>query len=240
VRSRFLDDLLNSREKIERLRSNYKGHDEKTDRWQRGRTDDACSDPSPASLRRTSLFSDKARERLTREQRQRRKHGQMIMSQKSPSNKDRKIGEAEPQNKQDRLGGDRLPPPKRPQRFNHLPDAEIPQQTREKNHSEMDCDETFQNKTKSCFRLDVANRKRPGPQIRVMQVSLQLVVPGQCGNDRDESNYDTATCCQNTCERVGAGNEPAINETRQQYAQFHGRSLPDQGCYPDQYAAEKH
>src|SRR5947207_8149314 len=104
----------------------------------------------------------------------------------------------------------------------------------------MDCDETFQNITESCFGLDVANRKRPGPQIRVMQVSLQLVVPGQCGNDRDESNYDAATCCQNTCERVGAGNEPAINETRQQYAQVHGRSLPNQSCHSDQRATQKH
>src|SRR5438093_538221 len=164
----------------------------------------------------------------------------MIMPRKSPSNKDGQIAEAEPQNKQDRLGGYRPPPPKRLQRFNHLPDAKIPQQTREKNHSEMDGNETFQNITESCFGPDVANRKRPGPEIRVMQVSLRLVITGQCGNHRDESNYDTAACCQNTCERVGAGNEPAISETRQHYAQVHGRRLPDQCCYPDQRAAEKH
>jgi hypothetical protein len=60
VGARLLDDLLNNREKIESLRSHYKGHDEKTYRWQRGRTDDACSDPSPTWLRRTPLFRDKA------------------------------------------------------------------------------------------------------------------------------------------------------------------------------------
>src|SRR5437762_7321259 len=130
ARARPLDDLLNNREKIELLRPCRESHDEKTYRRHGGRADNARSDPSPAQLRRMSLFRDKARERLARENRQRRKHCQMIMSRKSPSNKDRKVGEAEPQNKQNRLGGDRLPPPKRPERFNHLPDAKIPQQTR--------------------------------------------------------------------------------------------------------------
>src|SRR6184192_3981139 len=139
----------------------------------------------------------------------------MVMPRKSPSNKDRKIGEAEPHNKEDRLGGHSPPPPKRLQRFYHLPDAKIPQQTREKNHSEMDGNETFQNITESCFGLDVANRKRPRPQIGVMQISLQLVTQRQCRNHRDESNHDTAACCQNTWERVDAENEPAVRETRQ-------------------------
>src|SRR5207247_9619322 len=111
----------------------------------------------------------------------------MIMSRKSPSNKDGQIAEAEPQNQQDRLGGDRLSPPKRPQRFNHLQDAKIPQQAREKNHSEMDGNETFENISEGRFGSEVANRRRPRPQIGVMQISLQLVIPAQCGNHRDES-----------------------------------------------------
>src|SRR5205814_10304044 len=130
VRARLLDDPLNNRKKMERLCSHRKSHDEESYRRHGGRTNHACRDPSPTYLKRISLFRDKARERLTRENRQRRKHCQMIMSRKSPSNKDREVGEAEPQNKQNRLGGDRLPPPKRPERFNHLPDAKIPQQTR--------------------------------------------------------------------------------------------------------------
>src|SRR5215813_9052602 len=101
----------------------------------------------------------------------------MIMSRESPSNKDCQIAEAEPQKKQDRLGGHGPPPPERPQRLNHLPDAKIPQHAREKNHGQMDCHETFQNITESCFGPDVANRKRPSPQIGVMQISLQLVIP---------------------------------------------------------------
>src|SRR6184192_2957204 len=121
ARARPLDDLLNNREKIELLRPCRERHDEKTYRRHGGRADNARSDPSPAQLRRTSLFRDKARERLARENRQRRKHCQMIVSRKSPSNKDRKIGEAEPQKKQDLFGRHSSPPPKRSQRFNHLP-----------------------------------------------------------------------------------------------------------------------
>ena len=126
ARARPLDDLLNNREKIEVLRPRREGHDEKTYRRHGGRADNARSDPSPAQLRRTSLFRDKARERLARENRQRRKHCQMIVSRKSPSNKDCHIGKAQPQNKQDRLGGHRLRVPKRSQRLNHLPNAKIP------------------------------------------------------------------------------------------------------------------
>src|SRR5947207_2491747 len=104
LRTRLLHDLLNNGEKTERLCSHRKGHNKKSYRWEGGRTNNPCSDPSPASLRRTLFFRDKARERVARENRQRRKHCQMIMSRKSPSNKDRQITEAEPQNKQDRLG----------------------------------------------------------------------------------------------------------------------------------------
>src|SRR5262249_21616077 len=50
VRVRLLDDTLNNREKIQRLRAHYKGIDEKTYRWQGHCTHNACSDPSPARL----------------------------------------------------------------------------------------------------------------------------------------------------------------------------------------------
>jgi hypothetical protein len=69
VRIRLVDDVLNNRKKIERLRSHYKGADEKTYRRQNRRTNDGCSDPSPARLRRTPLFREKMRERLAREDR---------------------------------------------------------------------------------------------------------------------------------------------------------------------------
>src|SRR6266403_3374167 len=104
----------------------------------------------------------------------------------------------------------------------------------------MNGDETFQNIKEGCFKLDIANRKRPRPQIRIMQISLPLVIPGQCRNHRNESNQDTGACCKDPCERVDARNEPAISETCQQCAQDHARRLPDQGCYPDQRTAEKH
>src|SRR4029077_8743901 len=104
----------------------------------------------------------------------------------------------------------------------------------------MNGDETFQNVKEGCFKFDVANRKRPRPQIRIMQISLPLVIPGQCRNHRNESNHDTAACCQNTYDGAGAEKNPAISETCQQCAQDHARRLPDQGCYPDQCAAEKH
>src|SRR5437588_11513322 len=60
VRSRLLDNVLNNRKKIQRLRSHYEGPDEKTYRRQGRRANNACSDPSPARLRRTSLFRNKA------------------------------------------------------------------------------------------------------------------------------------------------------------------------------------
>src|SRR6266516_2418934 len=60
VRGRFLDDVLNNRKKIERLRSHCEGPDEKAYRWQGRRTNNACSDPWPVWLSRTSLFRDKA------------------------------------------------------------------------------------------------------------------------------------------------------------------------------------
>src|SRR6476660_101681 len=59
VRGRFLDDVLNNREKITILHPRRERH------------------------------RDKARERLAGENRKRRKYCQMIMSRKSPSNKDR-------------------------------------------------------------------------------------------------------------------------------------------------------
>src|SRR5438093_8525695 len=126
VRARLLDDLLNNRKKIERLRSHYKGTDEKTHRRQGRCTDNAGSDPSPAWLRRTSVFRYKTRERLAGENRQRQKNRQMIMSRKSPSNKDRQITEDQPQNKQHLLGGRFLPVPKRSERLDHLPNTKIP------------------------------------------------------------------------------------------------------------------
>src|SRR5437667_2373392 len=126
VRGRLLDDVLNNRKKIERLRSHYQGPDEKTYRRQGGRSDDACSDPSPVRLRRTSLFRDKARERVAGENRKRRKYCQMIMSRKSPPNKDRQITEDQPQNKQHLLGGHSRLAPKRSERLNHLPNTKIP------------------------------------------------------------------------------------------------------------------
>src|SRR5215510_8431131 len=145
----------------------------------------------------------------------------MIVSRKSPSNKDRQITENQPENKQDLLARRSLPPPKEPQRLNHLPDAKIPQHGREKNHSEMDGDETFQNKREGCFGPDIANGISPDPQVRVMEISLHRVIPGQCRNHRNESNHDTASCCQNTSQRVAAWNEPAISEARQYCAQGH-------------------
>src|SRR5439155_24518190 len=103
----------------------------------------------------------------------------MIVSRKSPSNKDRQITENQPENKHDLLGRRSLPPPKEPQRLNHLPDAKIPQHAREKNHSEMDGDETLQNKREGRFAPGIANRKRPGPQARAMARSLPRVTPSQ-------------------------------------------------------------
>ena len=64
----------------------------------------------------------------------------------------------------------------------------------------MDGNETFQNKKEGCFGLDIANGKRPGPQICVMQISLPLVIAGQSRDHRDESSHRTAACCQNTSE----------------------------------------
>src|SRR5436309_5438137 len=58
VRGRFLDDVLNNRQKIEILHPRRERHSEKTCRRQSDRTNNACSDPSPAWLRRTSLFRD--------------------------------------------------------------------------------------------------------------------------------------------------------------------------------------
>src|SRR5215467_10132188 len=139
----------------------------------------------------------------------------MIVSRKSPSNKNRQIAENQPENKQDLLGRRSLSPPNEPQGLNHLPDAKIPQHSREKNHSKMDGDETFQNKREGCFGLDIANRIRPGPQVCVMEISLHCVIPRQCANHRNESNHYTTSSCQNTSERVAAGNEPAISEARQ-------------------------
>src|SRR4029077_2481713 len=126
VRGRFLDDVLNNREKIKLLHPRRERHSEKAYRRQSGRTNNACSDPSPAWLRRTSLFRDKARERLASENRKRRKYCQMIMSRKSPSNKDRKITEDQPQNKQHVVGWQSPPTPKRSECLNHLPNAKIP------------------------------------------------------------------------------------------------------------------
>src|SRR5262249_1749397 len=89
VRARPRNDLLNNREKIEILPPRRERHSEKGYRRQGRRTNNACSDPSPARLRRTLLFRDKAGERLASENRKRQKDWQMIMSWKSPSNKDR-------------------------------------------------------------------------------------------------------------------------------------------------------
>src|SRR5262245_33198954 len=126
VRGRFLDDVLNNREKIEILHPRRKRHDEETYRRHGGRTNNSSSDPSPAWPRRTPLFRDKARERLASQNRKRRKDRQMIMSWKSPSNKDCQIGKAQPENKQDRVGGYRFSLPKRSHRLHHLPNAKIP------------------------------------------------------------------------------------------------------------------
>src|SRR5206468_5409831 len=76
VRARPRNDLLNNREKIEFLHPRRKRHDEETYRRHGGRTNNSCSDPSPAWPRRTPLFRDKARERLACEDRKRRKHSQ--------------------------------------------------------------------------------------------------------------------------------------------------------------------
>src|ERR1041385_599950 len=164
----------------------------------------------------------------------------MIMPRKSPSNEDDQVAKAEPKNKQHRLGRNRLPLPKRPQRFSHLPNSKIPQQAREKNHSEVDGDQMFKNIGDGCFGLGIANRKRKGPKISVMQVSLALVIPSQSRNHHDKSNDNSASCCRNTCTRVSAGNEPAVSETRHDDYEVHGRSLPNQCCHPDQGATEKH
>src|SRR5262249_20297780 len=126
VRGRFRDDVLNNREKIQLLHPRRKRHGEKAYRRQSRRTKNACSDPSPASPRKTSLFRDKTRERRARQNRQRRKHCQMIMSRKSPSNKDRQITENQPQNKEHLLARHSLPVSKRSERLNHLPNTKIP------------------------------------------------------------------------------------------------------------------
>src|SRR5215467_14429016 len=103
----------------------------------------------------------------------------MIVSRKSPPNKNRQITENQPKNKHYLFGRRGLLPPKEPQRLNYLPDAKIPQHAREKNHSEMDGDETFQNKREGCFGLDITNRISPGPQVCVMEISLHCVIPRQ-------------------------------------------------------------
>src|ERR1700756_3820804 len=48
IRGRFLDDVLNNREKIELLYPRRERHGEKAYRRQSRRTNNACSDPSPA------------------------------------------------------------------------------------------------------------------------------------------------------------------------------------------------
>src|SRR4029077_11398188 len=126
VRGRFLDDVLNNREKIEILHPRRERHSEKAYRRQSGRTNNACSHPSPAWLRKTSLFRDEAREHLARENRQRRKNCQMIMSRKSPSNKDHQITENQPQNKQHLLVGNSPLASKSSECLNHLPNTKIP------------------------------------------------------------------------------------------------------------------
>ena len=102
ARARPLDDLLNNREKIELFDPRRESHDEKTYRRRGGRGDNARSDPSPLQLGRALLFRDKARERLARENRQRRKYCQMIVPWKPPPDKDCQIGDAQPQNEQHR------------------------------------------------------------------------------------------------------------------------------------------
>src|SRR5438445_9749660 len=47
VRARLFDDPLNNRKKMERLRSHRKSHYEESYRRDGGRTNHACSDPSP-------------------------------------------------------------------------------------------------------------------------------------------------------------------------------------------------
>src|SRR5262249_28245246 len=96
VRASLLHDLLYNREKMEGLRTNCEGHNEERDRRKTGRNNNACPQPSPARLMRTSAFGDKARERLACENRQRWKHCQMVMPRKSPSNKDREITNSKP------------------------------------------------------------------------------------------------------------------------------------------------
>src|SRR5215831_20064171 len=126
VRGRFLDDVLNNREKIEFLHPRRERHSEKAYRRQGGRTNNACSHPSPARPRKTSLLCDKARERVAGENRKRWKHCQMIMSRKSPSNKDRQITEDQPQNKQHPHVGHSPLASKSSECLNHLPNAKIP------------------------------------------------------------------------------------------------------------------
>ena len=57
VRSRLIDDLLNNREKIECLRSHYKSPHEKTYCRQSSRSNNAYSDPSPASRKESAVAS---------------------------------------------------------------------------------------------------------------------------------------------------------------------------------------
>src|SRR5215475_14433350 len=129
----------------------------------------------------------------------------MIVSRKSPSDKNRQITENQPENKQDLIGRRSLPAAKEPQRLNHLPDAKIPQHAREKNHSEMHGDETFQNKWEGCFGPDIANRKRPAPQVRVVQVPLRFIIQGESRNGSDKSSNDAATCSNDVSQCLVAG-----------------------------------
>src|SRR5215475_13369684 len=97
VRTSLFDDLLDNRQKMKRLRSHCERHNQKACCWQSGDSDDASAQPSPACLRIMSpLFGYKARERLAGKDRQRRKHCQMIMPRKSPSNKDCEVAKTEP------------------------------------------------------------------------------------------------------------------------------------------------
>src|ERR1051326_9637354 len=55
-------------------------------------------------------------------------------------------------------------------------------------------DETFENIGDRCCSLDIANGKRPRPQIRVVQISLPLIIQGETRNGSDKSGNDAGTC----------------------------------------------
>ena len=65
----------------------YERHDKEHEDWEASSADDTSSHRSPVRLGKMSLLRDEAGEGLAREDRQRRKHSQMVMPRKPPPNK---------------------------------------------------------------------------------------------------------------------------------------------------------